>query len=145
MQYQLMLQKHFVLKYKWPYRRDIGAIVGSYLIISRWDTITFIHANRTFVQISKYTGPISHNASFCDRNVHMCAQFCYRIAHCVIFVCCIVGLVRYVSNVANGGVNTRFAVLFRETSSGISWKSLPMEKHISISTVEPNSEKHFFS
>ena len=40
--------------------------------------------------------PISHNAPFCNRNVHMCAHFFYKIMHCGIFVTCIVGFVRWV-------------------------------------------------
>ena len=39
---------------------------------------------------------ISHNASFCNRNVHMCAHFCYKMMHCGIFVSCILGFVRCV-------------------------------------------------
>ena len=27
----------------------------------------------------------SHNAPFCNRNVHMCAHFCYKMMHCGIF------------------------------------------------------------
>ena len=34
----------------------------------------------------------SHNAPFCNRNVHMCAHFCCKIVHCGIFVWCIVGI-----------------------------------------------------
>ena len=28
------------------------------------------------------TFPISHNTLFCNRNVHMCAHFCYKMVHC---------------------------------------------------------------
>ena len=28
----------------------------------------------------------SHNAPICDRNVHICAYFCYNMVHCVLFV-----------------------------------------------------------
>ena len=40
-------------------------------LISPW-------SNRPVAQIPKYTSPISHNAPFCNRNVHMCAHFCYE-------------------------------------------------------------------
>ena len=40
---------------------------------------------------------MSHNAPFCNRNVHMCAHFCYEMVHCGIFVWCIVGFVRWIS------------------------------------------------
>ena len=47
-------------------------------------------------QIPQCTSPISHNAPFCNRNVHTCAHFCYKMVHCGIFVSCIVGFVRWV-------------------------------------------------
>ena len=50
---------------------------------------------RPMAQIQRCTSPISHNASFCNRNVHMCAHFCYKIVHCGIFVWCTVGFVRW--------------------------------------------------
>ena len=31
------------------------------------------------------TCPISHNAPFCNRNVHMCAHFCCKMVHCGTF------------------------------------------------------------
>ena len=40
------------------------------------------------------TSPISHNAPFCNRNVHLYANFCYKIVYCGIFVWCIVGFVQ---------------------------------------------------
>ena len=46
--------------------------------------------------IPQCTSPISHNASFWNRNVHMCAHFCYKIMHCGIFVGCIGRFVRWV-------------------------------------------------
>ena len=48
------------------------------------------HCNWSISQIPQRTSPISHNASFCNRNVHMHAHFCYKIAICGIFVWCIV-------------------------------------------------------
>ena len=44
-------------------------------------------------QIPQCTSPISNNASSCNRNVHMCAHFCYKMVHCGIWDQCIVGLV----------------------------------------------------
>ena len=52
--------------------------------------------NRPISQIPECICAISHNATFCDRNVHMCAHFCYKMLHCGIFVWCIVGFVRLV-------------------------------------------------
>ena len=37
-------------------------------------------------QIPQFSNPISHNAPFCNRNVHMCAHFCYKMVHYGIFV-----------------------------------------------------------
>ena len=45
--------------------------------------------------IPQCTSPISHNVPFCNRNVHMCAHFCYKMVHCGIFVWCIVGFARW--------------------------------------------------
>ena len=36
-------------------------------------------------QIPQCISPISHNALFCNRNVHMCAHFCHKMVHCGIF------------------------------------------------------------
>ena len=47
-------------------------------------------------QIPQCTSPISHNAPYCSRNVHMCAHFCYSMVHCAIFVLCSVGYIRWV-------------------------------------------------
>ena len=52
--------------------------------------------NRPISQIPKCICAISHNATFCNRNVHMCAHFCYKMVHCGIFVWCILGFVRWV-------------------------------------------------
>ena len=51
------------------------------------DTLSFSQViHRPFAQIPQCTSPISHNAPFCNRNVHMCAHFCYKMVHCGIFV-----------------------------------------------------------
>ena len=54
------------------------------------------HHNRHVAHIPECTSLVSHNALFCNGNVHMCAHFCYRMVHCDIFVWCIVGFVRWV-------------------------------------------------
>ena len=54
---------------------------------------------RLILHIPQRDSPISHNAPFCSRNVHICAHFCYKIVHCGIFVWCIVGIVRWVYHV----------------------------------------------
>ena len=53
-------------------------------------------SNRPNSQIPQCTCSISHNASFCNRNVHMCAYFGYKMVHCALFVWCVVGFVRWV-------------------------------------------------
>ena len=52
--------------------------------------------NRPISQIPECICAISHNATFCNRNVHTCAHFCYKMVHCGIYVWCIVGFVRWV-------------------------------------------------
>ena len=60
------------------------------------DTWAIMIYNRPISQIPQYIRQISHNASFCNRNVHMCAHFCYKMVHCGIWDWCIVGLVQKV-------------------------------------------------
>ena len=45
--------------------------------------------NRPISQIPKCIRQISHNATFCNRNVHTCAHFCYKLLHCGIWHRCI--------------------------------------------------------
>ena len=54
------------------------------------------HCNRLISQIPQCTSPISHNVPLCNRNVHTCAHFFYKMVHCGISVWCIVGFVRCV-------------------------------------------------
>ena len=52
--------------------------------------------NRPNSQVQQCNNLISHNALFCNRNVHTCAHFCYKMMHCGIFNLCIVGFMRWV-------------------------------------------------
>ena len=52
--------------------------------------------NRPISQIPECICAISHNATFCNRNVHMCAHFCYKMLHFWGSVWCIMGFVRWV-------------------------------------------------
>ena len=47
--------------------------------------------------------PYPTNAQFCNRNVRICAHFCYKTVHCGIFVWCIVGFVRWVCSFGGQG------------------------------------------
>ena len=53
---------------------------------SSWDTLVAL-GPVTHNALEK----ISHNASFCNRNVHTCAHFCYKRVHCGIWNWCIMG------------------------------------------------------
>ena len=53
-----------------------------------------ISSNRPVAEIPQCTSPISHYASCCNRNAHMCAHLCYKTVHCGICVQCIVGFDR---------------------------------------------------
>ena len=57
---------------------------------------TQVRPNNPVAQILQCTSPISHNAPFCDRNVHMCAHFCYKMVHYGIFMKCIMGFIRWI-------------------------------------------------
>ena len=46
----------------------------------------FVYIKRLIPQIPQCTCPMSHNALFCNRNMHMCAHFCYKMMHCGTFV-----------------------------------------------------------
>ena len=46
--------------------------------------------------ISRCNCPTYQHASFCNRNVHMCAHFCYTMMHCGILVWCMVGFGRWI-------------------------------------------------
>ena len=54
------------------------------------------HVDRPISQIPECIRQISHNAPFCNRNVHTCAHFCYKMLHCGIWHRCILGFVRWV-------------------------------------------------
>ena len=48
------------------------------------------------------TNPTMHQSNIpqctiCNRNVHLCAHFCYKMVHCGIYAWCIVGFVRWVN------------------------------------------------
>ena len=58
---------------------------------------TTTNHNWPVAHITQCTSPVSHNAPFCNRNVHMGAPFCYKMVHCGTFVQCIVGFLRWVN------------------------------------------------
>ena len=68
------------------------------LVIPVWITTRYCLqcGERSIAQIPPCTCPIFHNAPFCNRNVHMCAHFCYKMMHCGEFVQCIMGFVSWV-------------------------------------------------
>ena len=53
-------------------------------------------SNWPISQIPQCIRQISHNATFCNRNVHTCAHFCYKMLHCGMWHRCILGFVRWV-------------------------------------------------
>ena len=48
---------------------------------------------RPVAYITQCIRQISHNAPFYNRNVHICAHFCYKMVHCGIWYWCSVGFV----------------------------------------------------
>ena len=58
-------------------------------------TIPGRSVNRPISQIPECIRQISHNATFCNRNVHTCAHFCYKMLYCGIWHRCILGFVRW--------------------------------------------------
>ena len=53
-----------------------------------------LHSYRPISQILQCIRQMSHNAPFCNRNVHTCAHFCYKVVHCGMYDWCIVGFVQ---------------------------------------------------
>ena len=51
------------------------------------------HNKLSHTNLTKCTYAKSHNAPFCNRNVHLCAHFYYKMVHCDIFVWYIVEFV----------------------------------------------------
>ena len=49
------------------------------------------HGNLHPAKIPQCTSPITHNAAFCNGNVHRYAHFCYKRLHCGMFIWCIIG------------------------------------------------------
>ena len=81
---------------------------------------------------------ISHNAPFCNRNVHACAHFCYKMVHCGIWNWCIVGFVQEVCLL--GMQRSPISSLWLQLTSTPHplWvhqdKSLAVEEHWNMST-----------
>ena len=80
-----------------PLFRDYKSVSSSAFPTNKCPTTDT--SNRPISQISQYIRQISHNAPFCNRNVHMCAHFCYKMVHCGIWDWRIVGFVQQVSTV----------------------------------------------
>ena len=59
-------------------------------------TLSLGQGNRVISQIPQCISQISHNAPFCNRNVHTGAHFCYKMVNCGIWDWCIVGFVQQV-------------------------------------------------
>ena len=57
---------------------------------------SYLVMNKSLAKIPQCVRQISHNAQFCNRNVHICAHFCYKMVHRGVFVWCTVGFVRWV-------------------------------------------------
>ena len=70
----------------WPLARTSGLSM-----VITWSQLKTIGGNRPISQISRCTRQISHNAPFCNRNVHM-----YKMAYCRMRYRCTVGFVRWV-------------------------------------------------
>ena len=67
----------------WPHVSPMNFAIWEGLI---WPIYPYILGNifnkktpslKLVAQIPRCASPISHNAPFCNRNVHMCAHFCY--------------------------------------------------------------------
>ena len=83
--------------YGWPCMHTFGMRVRNLkLHASHIRISTHTQCNWLVAQIPQRNSPISHNVTFSNRNVHMCAHFCYKMVHSGTFVWCPVGYVRWV-------------------------------------------------
>ena len=72
----------------WPFcpggdgsiRSDHWIIIIYHHIIMKY-TLKIIDSQISFSQIPQCIGQVSHNAPICNRNVHICAHFCYKMMH----------------------------------------------------------------
>ena len=79
--------------------RVFGAVMPSALPPKCWNSLTKVELlgsknkspNLLIAKLLPFHAlPISHNAPFCNKNVYMCAHFCYKMVHCGIWDTCIV-------------------------------------------------------
>ena len=75
-------------------------------LVAIYIKIDGIVPHRSISQIQQYITQISHNAPLCNRNVHTCAHFCYKVVHCRIWDRCIVGFVRCILTHSNASPYT---------------------------------------
>ena len=90
-------------------RSSVSAVLSSVIFIScfPWSLFTnrrmletnIIHNQQTLLTIP--TSPTSHNAPFCNRNVHTCAHFCYKIVLCGIWTTLWEFCNRFIASIAN--------------------------------------------
>ena len=52
-----------------------------HLLWIMWKLFQKVVCNKHVSQFPQCIGHISHNALFCNRNVHVCAHFCYEMVH----------------------------------------------------------------
>ena len=71
----VMIIYHNYLSRKYPFHKIWP------LIFYQIRTMMLVWNILVFSQIPQCIRQISHNAQFCDRNVHICAHFCYKMVH----------------------------------------------------------------
>ena len=81
-------------------------------------------------QISQSIRQISHNAPFCDRNVHTCAHFCHKMVHCGIWG----GALRDLSNTSKYTVvisyrlNSKWNEMLHMQNTAVRWSEYEYRK-----------------
>ena len=63
-------------------KKHVGKIIQVWIHIP---TETRAFPNGPVTQIPHCISPVSYNAPFCKRNVHICAHFFYKMVHCGVF------------------------------------------------------------
>ena len=85
--------------------------------------------NRYISQIPQCIRQISHNATLCNRNVHVCAHFYYKVVHWALLDRCIVGFVLQVHE-----LSIKWVILETLISIGLSRMQycMPATNHVPI-------------
>ena len=90
-------EKIWLLRSFWVVVGFIMLVYCKFALVLYWYNVAVL---RGLIEKINLTSPtihqISHNAPFCNRNMHTCAHFCYKVVHCGMWDWWMVGFVRWI-------------------------------------------------